>query len=85
MTEDGPGLTLQEGMSRSGMSFTELWLRQLGIGGEAGRLEVEAYVLGLLVVDPHQHDVLAQALNEHFIEQDRDHPVGYWSEIPAVE
>jgi hypothetical protein len=63
------------------MKFDELWLRQLGIGGDAGRLEVEAYVLGLLTADAFQHDVLAQALNEYFIEHDWDHPVGYWTSI----
>jgi hypothetical protein len=75
----GPDLSLQDGLARSGMTFNELWLRQLSVGGNAGRLEVEAYVLGLLTVDPFQHDVLAQAINEYFIERDRDHPVGYWS------
>jgi hypothetical protein len=85
VTEDEPGLSLQEGLIRSGMSYSELWLRQLEVGGEAGRLEVEAYVLGVLAVDPHQHDVLAQALNEHFLEHDRDQPVGYWTGISASD
>jgi hypothetical protein len=78
-----PELSLQEGFTRSGMTFTELWIRQLGVGGTAGRLEVEAYVLGLLESDPFQHDLLAQAINEHFIERGRDHPVGYRSVLPA--
>ena len=81
MTADKPGLSLAEGLARSGMGFDELWLRQLSIGGDAGRLEVEAYVLGLLVVDTFQHDVLAQAINEHFMERNDDHPVGYRSPI----
>lgn len=79
----GSGFSLQDGLARSGMSFTELWLRQLGVGGTAGRLEVEAYVLGLLAADPYQHDVLAQAINEYFIERHQDHPVAYWSGLPA--
>ena len=83
MTVEGPALTLQGGLAASGMSFQELWLRQLEVGGDAGRLEVEAYVLGLLELDRHQHDLLAQALNEHFIECGQDHPVRYWDELPA--
>jgi hypothetical protein len=79
MTSDDPGLSLQNGMARSGMRFEELWLGQLALGGEAGRLEVEAYVLGLLAVDAYQHDLLAQALNECFLDRGEDHPVGYWS------
>ena len=76
MTEHG-ALSLEDGLSRSGMSFDELWMRQLAVGGTAGRLEVEAYVLGLLEADPFQHDLLAQAINEHFIERGLDHPVAY--------
>jgi hypothetical protein len=79
MISDDPGLSLQDGMARSGMRFDELWLGQLALGGEASRLEVEAYVLGLLAADPYQHDLLAQALNECFLDRGEDHPVGYWS------
>jgi hypothetical protein len=71
-------MDLQQGMSRSGMHYDELWLEQVALGGSAGRLEVEAYVLGLLTADPYQHDLLAQALNERFLEHDQDHPVEYW-------
>ena len=76
--DDHSGLSLDEGMTRTGMDFNELWLRQLALGGDAGRLEVEAYVLGLLAPDPYQHDLLAQALNEWSLDHGGDHPVGYW-------
>jgi hypothetical protein len=78
VSDAGLGLTLEQGLSLSGMSFEELWLDQLAVGGDAGRLEVEAYVRGLLVADPLQHDVIAQALNESLLEQGLDHLVGYW-------
>lgn len=84
MTADGQGLSLEAGMARSGMRFDELWLRQLGLGGNAGLLEVEAYVLGLLEIDRYQHDLLAQALNECFLERGENHPVAYRSQ-PAVD
>jgi hypothetical protein len=74
----GPDLSLEDGLSLSGMSMNELWIRQVSVGGTAGSLETEAYILGLLTPDPHQYDVLAQALNEHFVERGQDHPVGYW-------
>jgi len=77
----GPGLSLQDGLEASGMSMNELWLRQVSVGGSAGSLETEAYLLGLLVPDPHQYDVLAQALNEHFVELGQDHPVAYWDAV----
>lgn len=72
-----PGISLLEGMRLSGMSYSELWLRYIGVSGTVGGLELEAYVLGLLVADDYQHNLIAQALNEHFIEQGEDHPVAY--------
>ncbi|HEX8078734.1 MAG TPA: hypothetical protein VF557_00840 [Jatrophihabitans sp.] len=74
----GPDLSLRDGMDLSGMSVNELWLRQVAVGGTAGSLETEAYVFGLLTADRYQYDVLAQALNEHFLERGQAHPVGYW-------
>lgn len=71
------GISLPEGMRRSGMSYAELWLNYVAVSGTVGELELEAYVLGLLVPDDYQHNLIAQALNEHFIEQGEDHPVAY--------
>ncbi len=46
----------------------ELWLRYFALGGAAGRYEVEAYLNGLMPLSPHQHNVLAQAVNERLSE-----------------
>ena len=70
-------MSLVDGLDLSGMSYDQLWLRQVAIGGNLGVLEVEAYVLGLLPTDAHRHNLIAQALNEHFVERGQDHPVGY--------
>lgn len=78
-----PGLSLRAGVEQAGLTFEDLWLRQLALGGDAGCLEVEAYVLGLLRPDPHQHDVIAQAINESFLERGGDHPVAYWQSSDA--
>jgi hypothetical protein len=75
-----PAFTLQQGMDMSGMSFAELWLRQISVTGTADELELEAYILGLLRPDPYQHNLIAQALNEHFLDQGGNHPVGYWEQ-----
>jgi hypothetical protein len=71
------GISLQDGMRLSGMSYQELWLRHIAVSGTTGELELEAYVLDLLVPDDHQHNLIAQAINEYFIEQGQDHPVAY--------
>ena len=70
-------LQLEAGLTRSGLSYQELWWRQVAVGGDASPLELEAYLLGLLSIDPHQHDVIAQALNEYFLDRGEDHPVPY--------
>jgi len=70
-------MQLEAGLTRSGLTYRELWWRQIAVGGDAGPLELEAYLLGLLVLDPHQHDVIAQALNEYFLECGQDHPMPY--------
>ncbi len=77
MTSAEPGISLQAGMQLSGLTFPELWLRYIAVSGTVGELELEAYVLGLLVPDAYQHNLIAQALNEHFIDRGQDHPVAY--------
>ncbi len=71
------GLSLFGGMTESGMSYADIALAQMCLGGAADVLEVEAYVLGLLRPDAYQHNLLAQAINEHFIDLGLDHPVAY--------
>jgi hypothetical protein len=83
MTSERSGLSLFDGLQRSGLMPAELWLRYYAIGGDAGQVEVEAYTLGLLHPDAHQHNLIAQALNEYFLERQEDHPVSY-RELPAA-
>jgi hypothetical protein len=81
MADASPQVSLEGGMDLSGMSYIELWMRQVSVGGDLDRLEVEAYVLGVLRPDSYRHNVLAQAINEHFIDQGADHPVAYDDEF----
>ena len=73
-------LTLAAGLDLSGMTFRQAWLEQVNIGGNLPQLEFEAYVLGLLAPDQYCHDLIAQAINEHFIDQGGDHPVAYYDD-----
>jgi len=77
VTSTESGMSLLDGMQLSGMTFSELWLRYIAVSGTVGELELEAYVLGLLLPDAYQHNLIAQALNEYFLEQGQDHPVAY--------
>ena len=60
-----------------GLSLADLWMRYFALGGMSTALELEAYLYGALVVPPHDHDVIAVALNERYTELGGDHPVPY--------
>ena len=61
----------------AGLSQADLWLRYCEVGGMSTALEVEAFVFGTLVPSAHDHDLLAQALNDRFVELGGNHPVPY--------
>ena len=63
------------------LSESELFLRYFALGGMSTSLQVEAFLLGALVPSPHDHDVLAQALNERFSELGGNRPVPYSGDI----
>ena len=62
------------------MSFHELWIAYFALGGSARPHEVRAY-LGGGAVESMDYDVLAQALNERFLDQGSNHPVPYRDEL----
>jgi serine phosphatase RsbU (regulator of sigma subunit) len=59
---------LRLGAERTGLGVEELWLRYLALGGEAGVLEVEAYLQQLMTLPRMQRDLLAHAFNEYVVE-----------------
>lgn len=77
MMQNIPNVALDDARRSAGLSQAELWVRYFELGGMAMPLEVEAYLLGLLVPSSHDHEVLVHALNERFSELDRNHPVPY--------
>ena len=65
---------------KAGLSHGELWLRYFELGGMSTGFELEAFMYGLLSPSAHDHDVIAHAINERFVELGGNHPVGYSSE-----
>jgi hypothetical protein len=59
---------LRRAFRQSELTLDELWLRYFGLGGDAGQLEVEAHIEGLMPLPPLQSDILAHAVNEHLDE-----------------
>lgn len=61
----------------AGLTHGELWLRYFELGGMSTALELEAFLYGALRPSDHDHDVVAHALNERFVELGGNHPVPY--------
>jgi hypothetical protein len=59
------------------LSNDELWLRYFELGGMSTGVDFEAFLLGILQPSIHDHDVIAHALNERFVELGGNHPVPY--------
>ena len=77
------GFSLSDGWDLSGLTLTELWLRYLALGGTASAARVAAYARGLQHPNSYQHNMIAQAINEHFIDRGENHPVSY-QDIPSL-
>lgn len=73
----------QVALERSGLSLEDLWLRYFALGGDAGMVEVEAYLHGMMPFASHQRDILAHAVNEYLDDQVRTQRVPYASPLPA--
>ena len=63
-----------------GLSHGELFLRYFELGGMSNPLQLEAFCYGALEPSPHDHDVVAHALNERYTELGRNHPLPYATE-----
>lgn len=73
---------LEQARRGVGLSLDDLWMRYFALGGMGTSLEIEAYLFGALVAPPHEHDLLAVALNERISELGGDHPVAYDGDAP---
>jgi hypothetical protein len=44
-------------------------------------LELEAFICGVLLPSAHEHDLIAHAINERFVELGGNHPVAYSGDV----
>jgi hypothetical protein len=72
---------LAGGLARSQRTVPQLWLATLGIGAGLTQSGVSAILLGTRIASPMEHDAVASALNDWFVEAGQDHPVRYWAEV----
>lgn len=59
---------LAEAFTGAKLTVEELWLRYFALGGDAGKVEIEAYLAGLMPLASLQHNILAHAINERLDE-----------------
>lgn len=75
---------LRAGLAQSELSVDDVWVRYVGMGGTLSRTGLEAVLSGEPVA-AGQYDVIAQVLNEYFLDHGGDHPVAYADEIDAPD
>ena len=83
MNGSDAGFSLSDGWDLSGLTLEDLWMGYMTLGGTASAARVAAYARGRLRPDAYQHNLIAQAINEHFIGGEQDHPVAY-RDIPVL-
>jgi hypothetical protein len=61
--------SLIDGLDLAGLDLNELWCRYMSIGGDLDPVAfARCLAVGIDECDPHEHDVIAQALNEAFFD-----------------
>ena len=68
---------LNQARTKAGLTHGELWLRYFELGGMSTAFQLEAYLFGALQPTSRDHNVIAHALNERFVELGGNHPVPY--------
>ncbi|MFI5845007.1 hypothetical protein ACIA8K_35430 [Catenuloplanes sp. NPDC051500] len=72
-----PQLSLADGLRQLRLSDTELWNRYLALGGTGDLHQLRDHVRGGTCPDRHDHNIIAQALNDAFVDEGHDHAVAY--------
>ncbi|MGH9077630.1 MAG: hypothetical protein ACRDY0_09310 [Acidimicrobiales bacterium] len=78
-----PSVVLDAGRQHAGMSLADLWIAYVGVGGSATAPEMGALLAGTIEMSRFEYDMVAQAINDRFVEDSRDHPVPYFDDLVA--
>jgi hypothetical protein len=77
--------SLRAGFAMSGMRLSELWTAYVGLGGSLTVEDLDTALCGARSLSAHEHDLVAQAMNDHFTERGQNHPVAYSNELAQYE
>lgn len=72
---------LEAARVQAGLSLNELWIAYFALGGAETAGVVRAYLIADIDPGLIDFDVLAQALNERFMDLGGDHPVPYAEDL----
>ena len=73
--------SLRSGLRRTGWTTNQLWIAAIGIGGQLLHEDIEDIAAGARPATPAEHDVLAAALNDYFVDHGQDHPIASWRQL----
>jgi hypothetical protein len=68
---------------RAGLSPIALWLRYFALGGNASPEQVAEFLAGTSRPERGDHNLLAQALNERFMDLGRHERIAYRESAPS--
>jgi hypothetical protein len=75
---------LRAGLALSELSFNELCIGYLTMGGRLAPAQLRDALDGRATLSSFDHDVVAVVLNEHFLARGLDHPVPYFDELAGA-
>jgi hypothetical protein len=64
------GLSLRDGFDLCGVDAHEMWLRYVALGGTISQVDLVPFLTTDAEPNGREHDTIAQALNEAFLDQD---------------
>lgn len=85
MTDASRAVAVEAARNMLGLSLSQLWVDYFTLGGSLSPAQIKAFLAGENPLVDHDHDVLVQALNERFVDQGDDHPLGYADELATEE
>ncbi len=68
---------LRAAQEHLGITLYNVWFGYVAVGGNESLRQVQAWLRGVAEPGDRDHDLMAQAFNDRFVDQGLDHPVAY--------
>ena len=68
---------LRAAQQHLGITVQDVWLGYISVGGDAPLRVVEEWLTDVSEPGDHDHDLMAQAFNDRFVDKGMNHPVAY--------